>query len=128
VIADRPENSNNHPKYRLTTRLACLVALGLMLLGLAKAGWAQGSDLPAEVLQGQKLFQRLGCRSCHALNNQGGGTGPPLDGIGQRLSYADLEQQVTEPSRRHPRSGMPSFAFLRPAELSALINYLQTLK
>ncbi|MFP3868183.1 MAG: c-type cytochrome [Desulfobacteraceae bacterium] len=129
-MADNPANPHSHPQYHLITKMIWLAALILALAGLAaiKAGAAGESDFTADVVAGQKLFQRLGCQSCHALGDRGGDTGPALNGVGQRLSAADLEQQLTEPGRRHPQSQMPSFAFLRPAELSALINYLQTLK
>ncbi|MDD3581289.1 MAG: cytochrome c [Desulfobacca sp.] len=107
-----------------------LTILMLILLGLAVvgSGWTEEAEPAPDMVQGQKLFQRLGCRSCHTLANTGGKIGPSLDNVGQRLARADLEQQLTRPASRRPRTGMPSFAFLKPAELSALLNYLQTLK
>ncbi|RLA87473.1 MAG: hypothetical protein DRG58_10605 [Deltaproteobacteria bacterium] len=121
---------NPKGKYPWLNQVLRVTSIMLILLGLALVGpgWTEETEPAPVVAQGQELFQRLGCRSCHTLANTGGKIGPALDNVGQRLARSDLEQQLTRPASRQPRTGMPSFAFLKPAELSALINYLQTLK
>ena len=72
---------------------------------------------------GQDLVARLSCQGCHALSGQGGDQGPAWDGVGQRLSPADLQKHIVS-----PKKGMPNFAHLRPDELQAVVEYLSGMK
>lgn len=90
------------------------LTLGAMLLGWPAGGWGMTS---------QELSGRLNCLACHSLAGQGGKRAPAWDGLGNRLSAADLRRRLCQPSSRR----MPSFAFLRPQELEALIAHLQSL-
>jgi len=73
--------------------------------------------------EGPELAARLNCRACHTWAGAGGTTGPALDGVGTRLSRLQLEARLTQSVSRR----MPSFAFLRPAEWQALLDFLQGL-
>lgn len=100
---------------------AWAVGLGLMLLfSLAAA--------PVPDFTGPELAVRLGCWSCHALKGRGGTAGVPLDGVGGRLSAADLAAVLTRPRSRLPGAKMPSYAYLRPGEMQALTEYLAGMK
>ena len=77
----------------------------------------------AQAPSGQDLVARLSCQGCHALSGQGGDHGPAWDGVGQRLSPADIQKQIVS-----PKKGMPNFAHLRPDELQAVVEYLSGLK
>ncbi len=72
---------------------------------------------------GQDLIKRLSCQGCHVLAGQGGGRGPSLDGVGQRLSPEAIKKQLVSPKGR-----MPNFAQLKPEELDAVVAYLSGLK
>ncbi len=91
------------------------------ILGLTLA-FALGTAR-AERPTGQDLVARLSCHGCHALSGQGGDQGPAWDGVGQRLSPADIQKHIIS-----PKKGMPNFAHLRPDELQAVVEYLSGLK
>ena len=78
--------------------------------------------------QGAELAGRLGCLACHALNRPGGKLAAPLDGVGARLTAAELALSIAYPRQRHPRAKMPSYAYLPPSEQAALVEFLQTFK
>jgi cbb3-type cytochrome oxidase cytochrome c subunit len=48
--------------------------------------------------------------------------------VGSRLSRNKMETQLLTPRRRQAESHMPSFAFIRPKELQALLDFLESLK
>ncbi len=52
--------------------------------------------------------------------------GPALDRLGSRLHPEELKTQLLTPRLRQADSRMPSFAFIRPFELRALLDYLQS--
>jgi hypothetical protein len=109
-------------------RLAVGSVMLAMLLG--GTGLTAGHPVadPATPSLGQELYQRLSCRGCHAWQGHGGEVGPVLNGVGSRLSRTELETQLLTPRRRQPDSRMPSFAFVRPTELQALLDFLESLK
>ena len=100
--------------------------MGLALACLLAAG--PGSRVQAQGPQGAELSGRLGCLACHAQNRPGGKLAAAFDGIGTRLTAAELALSIAYPRQRHPRAKMPSYAYLPPAEQAALVEFLQTLK
>ena len=99
-----------------------------MGLALAVLLVCPGSRAQAQGSQGAELAGRLGCLACHALSGPGGKLAASLDGVGARLTAAELAQAIAYPRQRHPRAKMPSYAYLPPAEQVALVEFLQTLK
>ena len=108
------------------------------------AAWlAAGSATPepptdSTLLYGQRVFMSSGCSVCHAV----GGTeahstvGPDLTHLKSRMSIAagslantraNLTRWIVNPSAIKPGVRMPSLP-LKPAELNALVSYLETLK
>lgn len=77
----------------------------------------------AQAPSGQDLVKRLSCQGCHALSGQGCDQGPAWDGVGQRLSPADIQKHIVS-----PKKGMPNFAHLRPDELQAVVEYLSGMR
>lgn len=109
-------------------RFGMILTLMMLLLGPAGLAWSAGQANAAPAARpemGADLYQRLSCRGCHVLAGQGGEAGPVLDGVGGRLSREELEIQLLTPRRRRADSRMPSFAFVRPVELQALLDFLQ---
>ena len=58
--------------------------MGVALLTSAAAGIAQAAEGQpvlggADAARGREVFVRKGCVACHAVNEIGGTTGPPLD-------------------------------------------------
>src|SRR6202035_3196040 len=75
-------------------------------------------------LQGAILIQSKQCRNCHALSGEGGLRGPALDTVATRLTSDQLVRQVIQGS-----GNMPAYAKnLRPAEVTALVAFMQTLR
>jgi mono/diheme cytochrome c family protein len=104
-------------------RIPTAMGLALAVL-LASAGIRAQAQGP----QGAEFAGRLGCLACHALNGSGGKLAAPLDGVGARLSAAELARAIAYPRQRHAGAKMPSYAYLPPVEQAALVEFLQTLK
>jgi ubiquinol-cytochrome c reductase cytochrome b subunit len=75
-------------------------------------------------LRGAVLIQSKQCRNCHSLGGDGGLRGPALDGVGTRLTGDQLVRQVIQGSGNMPAYGKN----LRPAEVAALVAFMQTLR
>ena len=103
------------------SRLA-LASLALLLLCPVSA-WAQGEE----------VFQKQKCSLCHSVAGKGNAKGP-LEGVGTKYSTAELRMWITSPAemaKKHNATRKPpmkSFASLPPADVDALVAYLQTLK
>jgi len=91
-----------------------------------------GDPLPAEVLQGRSALERQGalvfqakqCRNCHQIGGSGGLRGPDLDRVAVRLTRDQLIRQVLQGGGNMPAYGKN----LRPAEVTALVSFLETLR
>ena len=68
---------------RLAIALAVGVVSAALLIGggdqMAQAGQAQLVLTSADAVRGRALFVSKGCVACHAINEIGGTSGPPLD-------------------------------------------------
>ena len=73
-----------------------------------------------------KVFNQL-CIACHSLGGQGGVVGPPLDDVGNRLSYDDLVPWITDPQKIKPGTAMPKLP-LTSADIAELASFLSKLK
>lgn len=109
------------------SRVLC-VGVGLFVLFAPALAFGQGS-----AAAGEKIFAAQKCSLCHSIAGKGNAKGP-LDGIGKKHSAADLKLWLTQPaemSKKHNATRKPlmkTFASLPPADLDALVAYLQTLK
>ncbi len=85
---------------------------------------------------GYFLFKANNCLACHEVQGFGGHLGPPLDGVGARLSRAELTARIEGMAAPAPavKAGegrpavvkMPAFK-LKQDELKKLVDYLLTL-
>jgi mono/diheme cytochrome c family protein len=118
------------------TRSATLaLAAGMFMAGsLLQADQGAGAaPTAAAIAQGEKVFAAQKCSLCHAIAGKGNKNGP-LDGVGSKLSAADIRAWIVTPvemskkqsSTRKPP--MKSFASLPQADVDALVAYLQSLK
>ena len=102
------------------------VALGFLI---ALPAMAAAQDAAA----GQKVFETQKCSLCHSVAGKGNVKGP-LDGVAKKHNAADLKLWITQPAemaKKHTATRKPpmkSFASLPPADVDALVAYLQTLK
>jgi ubiquinol-cytochrome c reductase cytochrome b subunit len=120
----------------LTVIVLAIVLGSLTWLG-ATAPWSpvmnawSGEPVPPLLLKGQPplvrqgavVFQAKQCRNCHALEGTGGRRGPGLDDVATQLTGDQLIRQVLQGGGNMPAYG----GSLRPAEVRALVAFLQTL-
>jgi cytochrome c2 len=100
-------------------------AAGLLLAATAAA--AQATDEA-----GRAAFTQHKCTLCHSIAGSGNKKGP-LDGVGTRLSAAEIREWIVDPaamtaktkaSRKPPMKKMP----VPPADVDALVAMLSGLK
>jgi mono/diheme cytochrome c family protein len=109
---------------RLLAASACLgLVVGTTLAGAARAVSATGE----EVYAAQK------CSVCHSVEGKGNKK-YPLDGVGSRLSEADIRDWLLNPDAQQakkagrPLMRMPSYRSLPPEDVDALVGYVKSLK
>lgn len=107
---------------RIITLAAALV------LGAGLAVHAQD----AKVQKGAEVYAAQKCSMCHSIAGKGNAKGA-LDGIGSKLSAAEIRQWLTDPEGMTKKSGATrkppmKVKKLSAEELDALVAYLQTLK
>jgi mono/diheme cytochrome c family protein len=103
--------------------LTCVIP-GSIFAGVGDAGAASGE----EVYAAQK------CSVCHSVGGKGNKK-YPLDGVGSRLSEADIREWLMNPDSQQakktasrPLMRMPSYRRLPPEDVDALVAYLKSLK
>jgi ubiquinol-cytochrome c reductase cytochrome b subunit len=74
--------------------------------------------------QGALVFQAKQCHNCHSIGHEGGMRGPALDSVAVRLTQDQLIRQVIQGGGNMPAYGKN----LSPAETTALVAFLETLK
>ena len=102
-------------------------AFALAAVTLASPAAAQGTDKGAAVFAAQK------CSMCHALDGKGQAKGP-LDGIGTKLTAAEIRQWIVNPAEMTAKTKatrkppMKSFASLPKEDVDALVAFLAAKK
>jgi ubiquinol-cytochrome c reductase cytochrome b subunit len=88
-----------------------------------------GVALTSLQLRGKQLVEQQGCRSCHVINGEGTEhKGPPLDGVGERMTAADLHSFIENPRELNPAASMkPAIPPLSHQDVEAITQYLLTL-
>jgi cytochrome c oxidase subunit II len=92
----------------------------------------------ASAIAGEKLFGRLACALCHAIQgtDAGGHSGPDLTHIASRrtlaagtlpLDRATMAAWIIDPQKHKPGATMPAVP-LQAQELSAIVDYLMGLQ
>jgi mono/diheme cytochrome c family protein len=103
------------------------------------------SSLPSEAVVGERLFETRGCVSCH-FSTGGYSTGPPLVGVaGSSVKLADgttvpadatyLARSIAAPNSQIVSGYQPKVMsawvdpeHITPAQIKALVAYIETLK
>ena len=86
----------------------------------------------AIIAKGQQVYADQKCGLCHSIGDKGNKKGP-LDGIGSKLSVADIRlwmtdaKAMTEKTKATRKPEMKSYN-LSKADLDALVVYMQSLK
>jgi mono/diheme cytochrome c family protein len=84
--------------------------------------------------KGAEVYAAQKCMVCHAVAGKGGKTSP-LDGVGAKLSAAEIRQWITNPAEMTAKTKstkkppMPAkWASLPAPELESLVAYMVSLK
>jgi putative heme-binding domain-containing protein len=70
-------------------------------LGLTRASEER---VPGDPQAGRAVYESRGCPACHAIDGQGGDTGPDLSSVGARSSLRYLKESIVTPSTDVPLS------------------------
>jgi mono/diheme cytochrome c family protein len=117
---------------RTATTFPWATALALALsVALPAAAAAQDA---AQVKRGQEVYTAQKCQACHAVAGKGSKTNP-LDGVGAKLTADEIRQWITNPVamtakvKSTKKPPIPAkYGTLPPADLDALVAYMQSLK
>jgi cytochrome c oxidase subunit 2 len=104
--------------------------------------WAQQQAQPVTPSgsQGEKVFVQNTCVSCHTIRGLDGAVGtagPDLTHVGSRTTLgagvidntpANMRAWINNPQRIKPGVLMPAFDALSDSDMSALVDYLESLK
>ena len=108
----------------------------LPLSSLAVAFALTGATTAAaqDVKHGEEVYAAQKCSMCHAIAGKGKAANP-LDGVGAKLSAADIKEWITHPTEMTAKTKstkkppMPNkYGSLPAADLDALVAYLASLK
>jgi mono/diheme cytochrome c family protein len=111
-----------------TKRTLTMIAVAL---GVAMApSMAAGQDAK----RGQEVYTAQKCQGCHNIGGQGYKANT-LDGVGKKLSAEDIRAWIVTPkamATKTKATGKPPmpdrYAKLPPADIDALVAYMQSLK
>jgi mono/diheme cytochrome c family protein len=113
----------------LNTLTRQLLPLPALVFAFALVGPA-----PAAAQKGEEVYAAQKCSTCHAIAGKGKAANP-LDGVGAKLSAADIKQWIVDPKGMTAKANstkkppMPAkYAGLPAADLDALVAYLASLK
>jgi len=106
------------------------IAVAAVALVAGVPGVARSQD----AAKGQQVYNAQKCTVCHSIAGKGGKSSP-LDGVGAKLSAADIRQWIVDPVAMAAKAGsqkkppMPKrYDKLPAADLDGLVAYMQSLK
>ncbi len=109
---------------------------GLFITAIAVAlvGGLPGAARAQDAKHGAQVYAAQKCSVCHSIAGKGGKSSP-LDGVGAKLSAADIKEWIVEPVAMAKKSNstkkpvMPKkYDKLPAADVDGLVAYMQTLK
>ena len=108
------------------------IALTAFATGLMFASEAAAQD--AQVKKGAEVYAAQRCQTCHSIAGKGA-KAVPLDGVGKKLTAADIKEWITHPTEMTAKTKstkkppMPAkYGKLPKEDIDALVAYLQSLK
>jgi mono/diheme cytochrome c family protein len=115
-----------------STRPVLAFALALAVAPATASRAAAQDDV--QIKKGAEVYTAQKCQTCHAIAGKGG-KASPLDGVGAKLSAADIREWITHPAdmtaktKSTKKPPMPAkWASMPAAELDPLVAYLSSLK
>ena len=103
-----------------------LNALSMFLGSLNQDSMVALDNVTPQFVHGAQLYVSGACASCHRVNGEGGGIGPPLNGLADRRSKEWVRTHFMAPQKLSPGSIMPPYPFNKE-EQDAILLYLFSL-
>ena len=110
---------------------------GLLLAGAFVAGLASTPGVAAaagqDAKRGEAVYAEQKCSLCHSIAGKGNAKGS-LDGVGTKLSAAEIKEWITNPkemtakTKAERKPPMKAYPNLPAADVDALVAYMQSLK
>jgi mono/diheme cytochrome c family protein len=111
-----------------TTMYALATMVAVLMLGVPRAAHAQDAK------KGEAVYTAQKCSACHSIAGKGAKANP-LDGVGGKLSAADIREWIVDPVamakkiKSDKKPPMPNrYAKLPAGDIDALVAYMQSLK
>ena len=104
----------------------------MVLAALVATTTAAAAQDAALIEKGKAVYAANKCQSCHMVEGKGNKRFP-LDGVGKKLSAADIEKWITHPAdmeaklAEKPKIKMKAYK-LAEADLQALVAYVHSLQ
>ena len=102
-----------------------------LVVGTPRLARSQDAE---QVKKGQQVYEAQKCQVCHSIAGKGGKQNP-LDGVGSKLSAAEIREWIVDPVAMTKKTNstkkppMPKkYDKLPAADLDALVAYMQSLK
>ena len=117
----------------MRTLVPLSIAAVFVIVGAASPGVAAQADQAAKIEAGKKLYDAQKCRTCHMVGGVGSKAASALDGVGTRLTEADIRMWLTDPDamtaklKTKPKVKMKKVT-LKDPEIDALVAYMASLK
>jgi mono/diheme cytochrome c family protein len=112
----------------MTPGLFIIAIAVALVVGVPHAAQAQ------DAAKGQAVYAAQKCSVCHSIAGKGG-KASPLDGVGAKLSAADVKEWIVDPVAMAKKSNsakkppMPKkYDKLPAADLDGLVAYMMSLK
>jgi mono/diheme cytochrome c family protein len=116
---------------RISVKSTLLTAAFTLSFSMAATSPAHAQDA---VKKGQEVYNAQKCSICHSIAGKGGKANP-LDGVGAKLSAADIREWIVNPvemtkkSKSTKKPPMPNrYSKLPAADIDGLVAYMQSLK
>jgi mono/diheme cytochrome c family protein len=104
------------------------------MIVMAGALMLPSSVAAQDAAKGAQVFAAQKCTMCHQVAGKGNKMSP-LDGVGAKLSAADIKEWIVDPAaaeKKHNSTKKPAmpktYAKLPPADIDALVAYISSLK
>jgi mono/diheme cytochrome c family protein len=110
-----------------------MVRVMAILFLAAGLTWASPAAAQDAVAKGGVVYGAQKCATCHALDGKGMAKGP-LDGIGSKLSAAEIREWIVNPAEMTKKTNatrkppMRAYASLPKEDLDALVTFLASKK
>ena len=108
-----------------------VTALGMVVaLAVSSTAFAQDKAL---VDKGMKVYTEQKCSLCHSIDGKGNVKGP-LDGVGTKLTAAELREWMVDPKgmttkmKAERKPSMKAYPNLPKEDVDAVVAYMMTLK